>query len=210
MAKKARQTGYTRERRRVLQAINRAKKQGFKIDIYFPTEKEVRSAGVKGKELAKLTRELKRITPKVVREELAEKEEKHPKRKLVNLDLTFEEQAIIANFLAQIKDIGMITGNTKGRDLLVNWIKKMISDNGEKAVAAMLKKAGASGLSITRAIAYDASYTVRYIGTLTALLPEQGDLYTPDIQSKYEAMAFIDEAIESDLDFLSDYLEYYD
>jgi hypothetical protein len=62
MAKKT--TQYTKQRNRILRYINRQKKKSLVTDLYFPTEKELRKQGVKGKELTKLTNELKRLTSK--------------------------------------------------------------------------------------------------------------------------------------------------
>ena len=49
--------------------INRQKKKQLVTDLYIPTEKELRKQGVKGKELAKLTRQLKKLTPKELQKE---------------------------------------------------------------------------------------------------------------------------------------------
>lgn len=66
MAKK-RKTQYTRQRNRVTAYIRKLRKTGLVVDLYFPTEHELRKSGVKGSELTKLTRELKKIKPKELR-----------------------------------------------------------------------------------------------------------------------------------------------
>ena len=69
MARKKRKTTvYTKQRNRIMSAIRRLKKKGLQTDLYFPTEKELRSQGVKGQELAKLTRELKKISSSQIKE----------------------------------------------------------------------------------------------------------------------------------------------
>ena len=69
MAKKRTQTAYTRNRERIMRQLRRERAREKKTFLpYIPTEKELRKQGVKGKELAALTRELKKITPKKIRE----------------------------------------------------------------------------------------------------------------------------------------------
>lgn len=63
----AKKTQYTRQRNRVTAYIRKLRKAGLVIDMYFPTEHELRKSGVKGYELSKLTRELKKIKPKELR-----------------------------------------------------------------------------------------------------------------------------------------------
>lgn len=62
-----RKTQYTRQRNRVTAYIRKLRKTGLIVDMYFPTEHELRMSGVKGSELSKLTRELKKIKPKELR-----------------------------------------------------------------------------------------------------------------------------------------------
>lgn len=64
--KKTKTTQYTKNRNRILAYIRRQKKKNLVTDLYIPTEREVRKQGVKGKELAKLTRQLKGLTPKTL------------------------------------------------------------------------------------------------------------------------------------------------
>lgn len=69
MAKKRKQTAYTRNRERIMRQLRRERARGKEIFLpYIPTERELRNQGVKGKELAALTLELKKITPKKIRE----------------------------------------------------------------------------------------------------------------------------------------------
>lgn len=63
MAKK-RKTQYTKQRNRVTSYIRKMRNKGVEIDLYFPTELELRKSGVKSSELGALTRKLKQLTPK--------------------------------------------------------------------------------------------------------------------------------------------------
>ena len=62
-----RKTKYTQNRNRILRYIRKLNKNNILVDIYIPTEREVRAQGVKGSELTKLTRELKALTPQVIK-----------------------------------------------------------------------------------------------------------------------------------------------
>ena len=61
--KKKKVSAYTRNRNRINSYIRRLNKKGFITDLYFPTEKELKSQGIKGVELTRYTNELKKITP---------------------------------------------------------------------------------------------------------------------------------------------------
>lgn len=64
--KKTKTTQYTKNRKRILAYIRRQRKKNLVTDLYIPTERELRKQGVKGTELAKLTRELKALNPKTL------------------------------------------------------------------------------------------------------------------------------------------------
>ena len=64
--KKIKTTQYTKNRNRILAYIRRQRKKNLVTDLYIPTERELRKQGVKGTELAKLTRELKALNPKTL------------------------------------------------------------------------------------------------------------------------------------------------
>lgn len=61
--KKKKVSAYTQNRNRINSYIRRLNKKGFITELYFPTEKELKSQGIKGVELTRYTNELKKITP---------------------------------------------------------------------------------------------------------------------------------------------------
>lgn len=64
MAKRKKKvSAYTRNRNRINSYIRRLNKKGLITDLYFPTERELKSQGIKGVELARYTNELKKVTP---------------------------------------------------------------------------------------------------------------------------------------------------
>ena len=56
-------TQYTKQRKRITNYISKLKRKGLDVSLYFPTEVQLRKQGVKGTELAKLTRQLKLLVP---------------------------------------------------------------------------------------------------------------------------------------------------
>lgn len=65
---KRRKTQYTTQRNRVTSYIRKLRKKGLEVDIYFPTELELRKTGINGSELSKLTIKLKQYTAKVLKQ----------------------------------------------------------------------------------------------------------------------------------------------
>ena len=65
MAKKT--TVYTKQRNRIMRYINTLKRKGYKVELNIPTERQIRQSGVSRSELGKLSRELKKITPKTLK-----------------------------------------------------------------------------------------------------------------------------------------------
>ena len=100
MAKKT--TQYTKNRNRILRYIKRHKISQY-VNLYIPTELQLRKQGVKGKELAKLTRKLKGITAKYLNQEAIQSKEREVRE--VKTDNVLENgisQVIINNFKSQI------------------------------------------------------------------------------------------------------------
>lgn len=67
MAKKSK-TQYTKQRNRVTSYIRSLRNKGMTVDLYIPTELELRKTGVKGSELGVLTKKLKKLTPKEIKQ----------------------------------------------------------------------------------------------------------------------------------------------
>lgn len=71
MAKRKKKlSAYTRNRNRINSYIRRLNKKGLITDLYFPTERELKSQGIKGSELARYTNELKKVTPDFLKGEV--------------------------------------------------------------------------------------------------------------------------------------------
>lgn len=172
MAKK-RITQYTKQRNRVLSDIRRLKKQGYTSDYYFPTERELRKSGVKGKELAKFTRELKRLTPKVIREELVEKS-----RGLVPQEEDFYSQAIIQTWFDKLGRFE----HGQAYNMLKNFMHRLINDNGKPAIAKALQEAAESGIDLDWEVTYLEGKARNYAGAIVRFIPDQGELYGEQMQ----------------------------
>lgn len=64
MAKRKKKvSAYTRNRNRINSYIRRLNKKGLIIDLYFPTERELKLQGIRGAELTRYTNKLKKVTP---------------------------------------------------------------------------------------------------------------------------------------------------
>lgn len=66
MAKK--QSVYSKNRERILSTVRRYNKWNKPIDLYLPTESELKAEGIKGSKLTRYTQALKKITTKDIRE----------------------------------------------------------------------------------------------------------------------------------------------
>ena len=62
----AKKSAYTKQRNRIMSYMRRQYKKGVIYDIEIPTEKQLKKQGIKGKDITKLVRELKAITPKTI------------------------------------------------------------------------------------------------------------------------------------------------
>lgn len=67
--KKKKVSAYTKNRNRINAYIRRLNKKGLIIDLYFPTERELKLQGIKGAELTRYTNELKKVTPDLLKVE---------------------------------------------------------------------------------------------------------------------------------------------
>ena len=194
MAKK-RITQYTRNRNRILSTIRRIKKKtGYTTKLYFPTEKELRKQGVKGKELSQLTRELKRWRPKDIREYI-ERENKHPDNK--NEDDSFFTRTVITQWYAKLLEFS----NGEAYGLLRAWMGGIIRENGKNNTAIMLQNGADNGHILTWETVYKIGKATLYIGYMIDFIPDQGIFYKEKWMDKIEYMKTLGEALEESEDW---------
>ena len=180
MAKKT--TKYTKNRNRILRYIKKNKISQY-VDLYIPTEKQLRQQGVKGKELAKLTRKLKGITPKYLKQEVAQnKERESTQAKTDNVLENGISQVIINNFKSQIlhfpKEIS---------DKVIAFINTLINEQGIDSVAYSLEHMPLQFHEILNKTGYDSNSAMQeFTSSLVEYLPDASDAYKKDLIEAFE------------------------
>lgn len=203
MAKRKRTkiTQYTRNRNRIQAYIRKLKKVGLNVDIYFPTEKELRESGVKGKELTKLTLELKKLTAKELRkiaEPLNKQESTNTSgfKPPYNLseDESFFDNVVISQWYATLEQFS----NGEAYNMLRWWMGTTVRTKGKHNTAIMLQDAAENGYLLTWVIVYKYDAAMMYIGYLIDYLPDEGILYKEEMLDKLEFMKRLADAFEKD------------
>lgn len=188
MAKKRTKiTKYTRNRNRITSYIRNLSKAGLDVDIYFPTEKELRKSGVKGKELTKLTLELKKLTSKELKK-LAKpinKQEKtntpgfEPPENLLEFGIS---NVIVQNFKSQIlhfpKEIA---------DKIIALINTLVTEQGIEDVAYSLQHMPMQFYEYINRQGYDSNAAIQeFSSALIEYLPNASDGYKADLMDAFE------------------------
>ena len=188
MAKKRTKiTQYTRNRNRIQAYIRKLKKAGLNVDFYFPTEKELRKSGVKGKELTKLTLELKKLTAKELikiatplnKQEPTITPGFEPPEKLLESGIS---NVIIQNFKSQVlhfpKEIS---------DKIISLINTLISEQGIDDVAGSLQNMPMQFYEYFNRQGYDSNSAVQeFASALIEYLPNASDGYKADLMDAFE------------------------
>ena len=198
MAKK-RISAYTRNRNRIMSTIRRMKAKGFSSELHFPTEKELRSQGVHGKELTRLTRELKSWTAKALKEYIISENNEPQFEPPYNPsdDTSFFDDVVINQWILKLNTFAQ----GEAQNLLKAWLSSMINENGKHNVARMLNDGAEAGNILTWDIAYKVDQAVTYISNMLDYLPDQGVLYKEETLDKVEYMKRFGDALEQDEDW---------
>jgi len=180
MAKKTSQ--YTKNRNRILWYIKRHKITKY-VDLYIPTQLQLRKQGVKGKELDKLTRKLKGITPKYLKQVATQSKEREASElKTDNVLENGISQVIINNFKSQIlhfpKEIS---------DKLIAFTNTLINEQGIDSVAYSLEHMPLQFHEILNKTGYDSNSAMQeFTSSLVEYLPEASDAYKKDLIEAFE------------------------
>ena len=211
---------YNKVRSKILKRFRSLEKRGYNIEITIPkipktkTEASIRNlekltldrlykrstyhgfasygeevSGVKGRQLerkqrvekAKQTRKLKNFKGKT--------------NKRVTFDESFFDRNAINVWYAQVRTC------IKGRfaNALIQWMDKLIAENGEANVAKMLYDGEAAGIIFTFDVAYDEKSFNQYTSELIKYLPDQGELYAEQMEEyKKELVRWSDLAEEEE------------
>lgn len=177
-------SAYTRNRNRILSNIRRLNKKGIIVDLYIPTEKVLKSQGVKGSELTKLTRELKAFKSK----EIASMGRK----------VTFpseDEQAISDSILQQgfaqveVQGFKQSVSNFPKEiaDKVIALIDTLIREQGLEDVAYVLENVPCQLHDYLNRNKYDSSAALQeYSTALIEYLPKASDAYKQDLMDAFE------------------------
>ena len=200
MAKK--KTAYTKERNRIMNYIRSLKRKGLSSDLYFPTEKQIRAEGVKGKELASLTRELKYWTSKKLKEYIKNENEPTEKENFEppynpSEDEDFFARVVISNWYGILNQFA----NGEAYDLLRSWMGNTVRTEGITNTAEMIQRGAEVGNILTFEIVYKHDNAVLYIGNMIDFLPDEGVLYKEETLDRIEYMKRLGDALEQDEDW---------
>ena len=200
---------YNKVRSKILKRFRSLEKRGYNIEITIPkipktkTEASIRNlekltlerlykrstyhgfasygeevSGVKGRQLerkqraekAKQTRKLKKFKEKTIRRE--------------TLDESFFNRNAISIWKAQVRSCI----NGKYANMLLQWMDKLIADNGEDNVGKMIYDGEAVGVIFSYDVAYDDKSFNQYTSELVKYLPDQGELYSEQIEEYKEEL----------------------
>lgn len=183
-------TQYTRQRNRVTRYIRNLRKKGLLVDIYFPTELELRKSGVKGSELSKLTRELKQYTSKVLQQlatpipQPTQESTNTPgfiPPENISEDGSFFDKVVISGFKQHVRQF-----NERASDLLLSWLDRILATNDEHDVAIMLNDGAEAGNIVTYQIVYSVDKLHEYMSNMLDYLPEAGPLFKAEMMDAME------------------------
>lgn len=203
MAKRSK-TQYTKQRNRVIAYTRKLRKQGLEVDLYFPTELELRKSGVKGAELAGLTRKLKQLTSKELKRLATPKSTQEPTNtpgfippENISEDESFFDNVVISQWYGTLGEFS----NGEAYNLLRSWMGNTIRTEGKHNTVIMLQDGAENGHLLTWDVVYKHDNAVLYIGYMLDYLPDEGVLYKEEILDKIEYMKRLGDALEQDEDW---------
>lgn len=181
MAKK--KTAYTRERNRVMNYLRSLKRKGFNIDLYFPTEREIRLSGIKGKELSSLTRELKKWSAKELKKYAERVQEEIaysvPQDNILEQGIS---EIIVRNFKSDI-----LRFPKQISDKIVALVNNIIIEQGVDSLAYALQHMPMQFYEYIRRQGYDSDSSIQEFSTvLIEYLPGASDQYKLDLMDAFE------------------------
>ena len=213
---------YNKVRSKILKRFRSLEKRGYNIELTIPkipktkTEASIRNlekltldrlykrstyhgfasygeevSGLKGKQLeqkqrvekAKQTRKLKNFKGKT--------------NKRVTFDESFFDRNAINVWYAQVRTCI----NGRFANALLQWMDKLIAENGEANVAKMLYDGEAAGIIFTFDVAYDEKSFNQYTSELIKYLPGQGELYAEQMEEYKKELIYWSDLAEEEEEF---------
>nr|DAP78455.1 MAG TPA: hypothetical protein [Caudoviricetes sp.] len=183
MAKKT--TVYTKQRNRIMRYINTLKRKGYKVELNIPTERQIRQSGVSGTELGKLSRELKKITPKTLKSIAKEVErvEKVTKDYPTSIQMgSSYSLTVIDNLRAELSKY-----KTEIKDKILVLINQLITQQGAEDVAYALNNMNENFFTSLYRAHFDSNSAIQNFSTaLIENLPEASEQYKKDLMDAFE------------------------
>lgn len=209
----AKKSAYTKQRNRIMSYMRRQYKKGIIYDIQIPTEKQLKKQGIKGKDITKLVRELKAITPKTIGQYQTQSfdpetgeiyyngvETNEPE--FVPPTNVSEDDSLFDKTVISFWKMGLESfADGVAYDLLLSWINNTIRTEGEHDTAIMLQEGAEAGHILTWEVVYNKDNAIMYIGYMLDYLPDEGVIYKEETLDKLEYMARLGEALEQDEDW---------
>ena len=170
--------------------IRTLRKKGLEVDVYFPTELELRKSGVKGSELSALTRELKQYKSKVLKQiatpipqptQVPTNTPGFIPPENISEDGSFFDKVVISGFKQHVRLF-----NERASNLLLSWLDRILATNDEHDVATMLNDGAESGVIVTYQIVYSQDKLTQYMSEMLDYLPEAGPLFKAEMMDAME------------------------
>lgn len=186
MAKRKKKvSAYTRNRNRINSYIRRLNKKGLIIDLYFPTERELKLQGIRGAELTRYTNELKKVTPDFLKGE-GIPIPKTPKNFNENGDLKVGDDGLFnRSVIADIKN--NISHYPKEiADKVITLIDQLITQQGIDDVVEAIISAPDLHYHLNKN-KYDSNSAIEnYATSIINNLPNASDQYKMDLADAFE------------------------
>ena len=183
MAKKT--TVYTKQRNRIMRYINTLKRKGYKVELNIPTERQIRQSGVSRSELGKLSRELKKITPKTLKSIAKEVErvEKVTKDYPTSIQMSSSYSlTVIDNLRAELSKY-----KSEIKDKIFGLINQLITQQGVEDVAYALNNMNENFFTSLYRAHFDSNSAIQNFSTaLIENLPEASEQYKKDLMDAFE------------------------
>lgn len=200
---------YNKVRSKILKRFRSLEKRGYNIEITIPKIPKTKTeASIRNLEKLTLDRLYKRSTyhgfasygeevsgvkgRQLERKQRAEKAKQTRKLKnfkgKTNKRVIFDESFFNRNAISIWKRQVESCINGKYANALLQWMDKLIAENGEDNVGKMIYDGEAVGIIFTFDIAYDDKSFNQYTSELVKYLPDQGELYAEQIEEYKEEL----------------------
>lgn len=216
---------YNKVRSKILKRFRSLEKRGYNIELTIPkipktkTEASIRNlekltldrlykrstyhgfasygeevSGVRGRQLERKQRSEKAIQTR------KQKKFKEKTKRRETFDESFFNRNAINVWYAQVRAC------IKGRfaNSLLQWMDKLIAENGEANVAKMLYDGEAAGIIFTFDVAYDEKSFNQYTSELIKYLPDQGELYAEQMEEYKKELVRWSDLAEQEEEFFNE------